>query len=284
MVVASSFPTYVSACCLPMPMQDLKRCTKKFSLWSTPNILVIQLKRFSTTNVRSYSNYGTMATTEKITTPVDFPDVLDLSPCALTHPCFLMVVVPRDAAATLTRCWSPPLFFVARMRVGGQIHPGRAARGRGRGRRNTPLRPLRRHQSEWWQVAFPARQTDSQTGRQMDRWIGGGHARTRTRTRTREKDISTRAQRPLTLPCCQTCRRSSGLAGGHYYTYARTLSKVRTAEWYQYNDSYVSKMSADAVRTPNAYVLFYQRRAWNGGHQGPPIVPTPADDGGGGAV
>ena len=59
------------------------------------------------------------------------------------------------------------------------------------------------------------------------------------------------------------------MAGGHYYTYARTLSKVRTAEWYNYNDSYVSKMSADAVRTPAAYMLFYQRREWNGGRAGP---------------
>ena len=46
-----------------------------------------------------------------------------------------------------------------------------------------------------------------------------------------------------------------GRAGGHYYTYARTLSKTRVAEWYEYNDSYVSKMHAKAVRTPNAYVL-----------------------------
>ena len=47
--------------------------------------------------------------------------------------------------------------------------------------------------------------------------------------------------------------RAAGLAGGHYFTYARTLSKVRTAEWYNYNDSYVSKMSADDVRTAAAY-------------------------------
>ena len=46
-----------------------------------------------------------------------------------------------------------------------------------------------------------------------------------------------------------------GRTGGHYYTYARTLSKTRVAEWYEYNDSYVSKMHAKAVRTPNAYVL-----------------------------
>ena len=89
-----------------------------------------------------------------------------------------------------------------------------------------------------------------------------------------------RSETPDCLAVLPNLPTSPGLAGGHYYTYARTLSKVRTAEWYNYNDSYVSKMSADSVRTPNAYILFYQRRAWNGGHQGPPIVPTPADDGG----
>jgi hypothetical protein len=57
-----------------------------------------------------------------------------------------------------------------------------------------------------------------------------------------------------------------GLAGGHYYTYARTLSKVKVAEWYNYNDSYVSRIhNPEEVRTPCAYVLFYQRRGWNGG-------------------
>ena len=78
--------------------------------------------------------------------------------------------------------------------------------------------------------------------------------------------------------------RAAGLAGGHYFTYARTLSKVRTAEWYNYNDSYVSKMTADAVRTPAAYMLFYQRRSWNGGREGPPIVPIPAPADAGGGV
>ena len=64
------------------------------------NILVIQLKRFSTTNVRSYSNYGTMATTEKITTPVDFPDVLDLT--RWVH-CIFDFARPREDTAD-TKC------------------------------------------------------------------------------------------------------------------------------------------------------------------------------------
>ena len=69
-------------CSHALSLQELRQCTKQFSLWTMPNILVVQLKRFSTTNVRNYSYYGTTATTEKITTPVDFPDVLDLTPCA----------------------------------------------------------------------------------------------------------------------------------------------------------------------------------------------------------
>jgi hypothetical protein len=78
----------------------------------------------------------------------------------------------------------------------------------------------------------------------------------------------------LCVACACAIESLPGLAGGHYYTYARTLSIVRTAEWYNYNDSYVSKMSADAVRTPAAYMLFYQRRAWNGGREGPPTTTT----------
>eukprot|EP01047_Picozoa_sp_COSAG01_P054343 COSAG01_NODE_5929_length_3947_cov_2.439449_2_plen_118_part_00 len=59
--------------------KQLRRCTKQFKLWTMPNVLIVHLKRFSQTNVRNYSYYGTMATTEKITTPVDFPMELDMS-------------------------------------------------------------------------------------------------------------------------------------------------------------------------------------------------------------
>ena len=92
---------------------------------------------------------------------------------------------------------------------------------------------------------------------------------------------------------------SGGTGGGHYYTYARTRSKRKVAEWcppppppppppprpnrsgrdvvalppsplspflwlprrFNYNDSYVSPMDARNIRTPAAYVLFYERRS-----------------------
>ena len=34
--------------------------------------------------------------------------------------------------------------------------------------------------------------------------------------------------------------------------------------------------TSHAAGTPNAYILFYQRRVWNGGHTGAPVVATPA--------
>lgn len=49
--------------------------TKKFDLWKLPPILIVHIKRFRQTNVRHYSYYGATATTEKLNTPVDFPDV-----------------------------------------------------------------------------------------------------------------------------------------------------------------------------------------------------------------
>jgi hypothetical protein len=45
-----------------------------------------------------------------------------------------------------------------------------------------------------------------------------------------------------------------------FYAGIATFCEFQTSEWYNYNDSYVSKMDASSIRTPAAYVLFYQRR------------------------
>ncbi|KAG8687461.1 CSN-associated deubiquitinating enzyme Ubp12 [Ceratobasidium sp. 423] len=49
-----------------------------------------------------------------------------------------------------------------------------------------------------------------------------------------------------------------GLGGGHYRAYAKNLSDN---EWYHFDDSYVTKSSAEDSINANAYLLFYRRRA-----------------------
>ncbi|KAJ6812781.1 ubiquitin carboxyl-terminal hydrolase 9-like [Iris pallida] len=47
-----------------------------------------------------------------------------------------------------------------------------------------------------------------------------------------------------------------GLGGGHYSAYAKL---VEEDSWYHFDDSHVSRVNEDAVRTSAAYVLFYRR-------------------------
>ncbi|XP_010252067.1 PREDICTED: ubiquitin carboxyl-terminal hydrolase 9-like isoform X2 [Nelumbo nucifera] len=47
-----------------------------------------------------------------------------------------------------------------------------------------------------------------------------------------------------------------GLGGGHYSAYAKLIEEDR---WYHFDDSHVSPVSEDEIKTAAAYVLFYQR-------------------------
>lgn len=47
-----------------------------------------------------------------------------------------------------------------------------------------------------------------------------------------------------------------GLGGGHYSAYAKLVDENR---WYHFDDSHVSPVSEGDIKTPAAYVLFYQR-------------------------
>ncbi|KAJ3328167.1 CSN-associated deubiquitinating enzyme Ubp12 [Blyttiomyces sp. JEL0837] len=51
-----------------------------------------------------------------------------------------------------------------------------------------------------------------------------------------------------------------GLGGGHYTAYAKNRLDD---QWYNFDDSHVSKISEDGVMTDAAYLLFYQRRRAN---------------------
>ena len=48
-----------------------------------------------------------------------------------------------------------------------------------------------------------------------------------------------------------------GLQGGHYYAYCKNS---KDGEWYEFNDSHVSKIDKNKVCSETAYVLFYSRR------------------------
>ncbi|PIA43886.1 hypothetical protein AQUCO_01800136v1 [Aquilegia coerulea] len=47
-----------------------------------------------------------------------------------------------------------------------------------------------------------------------------------------------------------------GLGGGHYSAYAKHSEENK---WYHFDDSHVSSINEDEIKTPAAYVLFYQR-------------------------
>ncbi|CAI6337619.1 unnamed protein product [Periconia digitata] len=58
-----------------------------------------------------------------------------------------------------------------------------------------------------------------------------------------------------------------GLGGGHYTAFAKNFFDQ---QWYEYNDSSVSKCGGRSVVTPAAYLLFYRRRS--AGPLGPPAL------------
>jgi len=61
-----------------------------------------------------------------------------------------------------------------------------------------------------------------------------------------------------------------GLSGGHYTAYAKNRLQDK---WFSFNDTSVTPVrDPKAVRTPTAYVLFYQKRA------GPAVTATASEE------
>ena len=48
---------------------------------------------------------------------------------------------------------------------------------------------------------------------------------------------------------------SGGVGGGHYYSYCRGENN----QWYEFNDTSVTRINENSIITPNAYVLFYKK-------------------------
>jgi ubiquitin carboxyl-terminal hydrolase 4/11/15 len=61
---------------------------------------------------------------------------------------------------------------------------------------------------------------------------------------------------PLVYELYAISNHFGGLGGGHYTAYC----KHRDGKWYQYDDSHVSEVSSESVKTRSAYVLFYKKK------------------------
>ncbi|GAA5849097.1 hypothetical protein JCM8547_006443 [Rhodosporidiobolus lusitaniae] len=59
-----------------------------------------------------------------------------------------------------------------------------------------------------------------------------------------------------------------GLGGGHYTAFAKN---PENGKWYDFDDSRVTEISPDRVRTPAAYLLFYRRRQTSTGPNARPL-------------
>ena len=50
------------------------------------------------------------------------------------------------------------------------------------------------------------------------------------------------------------CNHDGGVGGGHYYAYVK-----HDTLWYNMNDSRVSEIPENKIKTSSAYILFYQK-------------------------
>jgi ubiquitin C-terminal hydrolase len=52
------------------------------------------------------------------------------------------------------------------------------------------------------------------------------------------------------------CNHRGGVMGGHYYAYVKNKNDI----WYEFNDTTVTKINSDKIKTPNAYCFFYRKK------------------------
>ncbi|KAJ2595068.1 hypothetical protein GGF39_003969 [Coemansia sp. RSA 1721] len=70
--------------------------------------------------------------------------------------------------------------------------------------------------------------------------------------------VASKPDKQLVYDLFAVCNHYGGLGGGHYTAYAQS---PEDGEWYDFNDSHVSRVhNAEDVKTSAAYMLFYRRR------------------------
>ncbi|KAH7061393.1 hypothetical protein B0J12DRAFT_292387 [Macrophomina phaseolina] len=75
--------------------------------------------------------------------------------------------------------------------------------------------------------------------------------------------------KPLVYDLFAVDNHFGGLGGGHYTAVAKNFYD---GQWYDYNDSMVSKKSPSTIVNSSAYLLFYRRRTENNTPLGPPYL------------
>ncbi|KAG8088141.1 hypothetical protein GUJ93_ZPchr0010g8575 [Zizania palustris] len=73
---------------------------------------------------------------------------------------------------------------------------------------------------------------------------------------SRYSNHSARSDQPPIYELYAVINHYGGMGGGHYSAYAKL---VEENSWYHFDDSHVSSVGEEEIRTPSAYVLFYQR-------------------------
>ena len=52
------------------------------------------------------------------------------------------------------------------------------------------------------------------------------------------------------------CNHSGGVQGGHYTAFVKNAN----GNWYLFNDSNISRVSEDSIKTEKAYCFFYRKK------------------------
>ena len=52
------------------------------------------------------------------------------------------------------------------------------------------------------------------------------------------------------------CNHSGGTEGGHYTAFVKNANE----NWYLFNDTSVSRVNTDSIKTKNAYCFFYRKK------------------------
>ncbi|TPX34231.1 hypothetical protein SmJEL517_g03085 [Synchytrium microbalum] len=227
-----------------------QRIKKKLDIWSAPEVLVFHLKRFSSGRGYSWRSMGG----DKIDCLVDFPKTgLDITDFVIGRESSNRRRPPRrrpaqaeeEKTATATSMEIEPIPSVSEPVV------------------DVPI-------SDW-----PVVDAEPKLGSGVDHKLTSGEDAASKPSRPNNEDLwfdeemwdenmaidndgnNKEGDERLIYDLCGVSNHFGGMGGGHYTAYAKNSID---GQWYNFDDSSVSKANEDNVVSSAAYLLFYQRR------------------------